>query len=83
MMAVPISTEGGLTFGRPQKLFESADLLYPIAVSNYDVSADGQRFITITAAAAGPAALPKIRIVENWHEEFRNREERKKGQPQY
>ena len=41
----------------------------------YDVSADGQRFLTIAPVEKGEEeAPPKIRIVQNWYEEFRNRE---------
>ncbi len=79
MMAVPVSTQSGFTLGQPQKLFESEDLLRAstaFAWPLYDVSADGQRFLTTTVVEGDDdAPPPKIRIVMNWHEEFRDREQ--------
>ena len=40
----------------------------------YDVSAAGQRFLAAAPVAGADAVPSKIRIVENWYEEFRNRE---------
>ncbi len=40
----------------------------------YDVSADGQRFVTVSPIEQGEPLPPKIRIVQNWYEEFRDRE---------
>jgi Tol biopolymer transport system component len=74
LMAVTISTTQGFTLGPPQRLFESADLLYTLAATQYDVSADGQRFVTIAPVQQNEPAPPKIHIVLNWYEEFRNRE---------
>ncbi len=74
MMAVPVSTAGqALTLGQPQQLFESADLNFRgNGWPQYDVSTDGQRFLTSTPVESD--AAPTIHIVENWYEEFRNRE---------
>ena len=73
MMAVPVSIGQDVTLGRPQRLFDSQDLRFrDNPWPQYDVSADGQRFLTATPA--DDAALPSIRIVQNWHEEFRERQ---------
>lgn len=74
LFAVPISLEPQLTFGGPEELFHSPDLNFryqpwPL----YDVSADGQRFMTSTSVLAD--APTTIRIVENWHEEFQSRQQ--------
>jgi Tol biopolymer transport system component len=76
LMAVSVSTESTFTRGQPQQLFESPDLGTGI-LARYDVSADGQRFVTIAPVEDGDeeAAAPKIRIVQNWYEEFRDREQ--------
>ncbi len=75
LMAVSVSTEGVFTLGQPQQLFESSDLRQPLGVSpTYDVSADGQRFVMVTPVEVDEAAPPKIRVVQNWYEEFRDRE---------
>ncbi len=73
LMAVSVSTEQGFTLGQPQALFESNAQVS----GGYDVSADGQRFIMTMPVGDGDeeAAPPSIRIVQNWYEEFRDREE--------
>lgn len=74
MMAVPASTGQRLTLGKPELLFESADLDFRgLAWPQYDVSADGQRFLTSTPVA-GDVDIT-IHIVENWYEEFRDRQQ--------
>jgi Tol biopolymer transport system component len=73
LMAVPVEAGEGLTLGRPQRLFESADLMFRgNAWPQYDVSADGQRFLTSTPVDRD--VPPALRIVLNWHEQFRDRE---------
>jgi serine/threonine protein kinase/Tol biopolymer transport system component len=76
LMAVTVSTEQGFTLGQPQVLFESPS--FPIGGRSYDVSADGQRFVMATSVGVGDdgeVAPPSIRVVENWYEEFRGREQ--------
>ena len=41
----------------------------------YDISADGQRFLTIAPAEDEYAAPPVICVVENWFAEFKDREQ--------
>ncbi len=74
LMAVAVSTEPTFTVGPPQRLFESVDLI-SAGVTNYDVSPDGERFLTISTVEGvdEEAAPPKIRVVQNWLEEFRDR----------
>jgi hypothetical protein len=73
-MAVSVSTEQGFTLGQPQLLFESRDLTSTVVVA-YDVSADGQRFVTVAFVEGKETQPPKIRIVQNWYEEFHDREQ--------
>ncbi len=40
----------------------------------YDVSADG-RFVLMDSAESADAEPPSIHVVENWYEEFRDREQ--------
>jgi Tol biopolymer transport system component len=55
MMAVDIATEPSLTAGNPRMLFEGAYLGSPsVEVPNYDVSADGQRFLMIKPPPESP-----------------------------
>ncbi len=75
LMAVSVSTESAFTLGQPQRLFEAPGInLSGGGRGGYDVSDDGQRFVTVAPVDEDEAA-PKIRIVENWYEEFRDREE--------
>jgi Tol biopolymer transport system component len=55
MMAVDISTEPCLTVGTPRMLFEGESLgSTSREVPNYDVSADGQRFLMVKAPSKSP-----------------------------
>ncbi len=78
LMAVSVSTGSTFTRGQPQQLFESPDLFLgnlALQGAQYDVSSDGERFVTVAPVEDGDeeAAPPRIRIVENWYEEFRDR----------
>ena len=77
LMAVSVSTAQGVIFGQTQQLFESRDLVYTRSATTYDVSADGQRFIMVAPVEdeEEEVAPPKIRLVQNWYEEFRDREQ--------
>ena len=75
LMAVAVSTEQGFVPGQPQICFESEDLrLNDYGAPQYDVSADGQRFLTTAPAEDENAPPPVIRVVENWYEEFKDRQ---------
>ena len=76
LMAVPVSAEGSFAPGSPQRLFES-DLLRgnPQGSRRYDVFPDGQRFVTFAPEEDEGTASRSIRVVENWYEEFRDREQ--------
>ena len=73
LMAVSTSTDKGFTYSRPEPLMESDDLAVYYPQPRYDVSADGKWFVMHTRYA-DPNQLPMIRVVENWYEEFRDRE---------
>ena len=75
LMAVAVSTEPEFTLGQPQILFRSTDLDASPQAVTYDVSAAGQRFVTIAPVQHGGEAPPTIRIVENWYEEFRDKDD--------
>ncbi len=75
LMSVSVSTAQGVTFGQPQQLFESSGLLSGLGAANYDVSADDQWFLTIAPVEGADTAPLKIRVVQNWYEEFRDREQ--------
>ena len=75
LMAVPVTTKPELSIGAPRKLFESRSLLRKeLSDINYDVSADGQRFVVVEAVETKEADF-KAHVVQNWYEEFREREQ--------
>ena len=42
---------------------------------NYDVTPDGERFVLVEPVEdEGEAPDPVIRVVQNWYEEFKDRE---------
>ena len=43
------------------------------AFAHYDVSADGRRFVLLAPVDEADQEV-SIRVVENWYEEFRDRE---------
>ncbi len=76
LMAVPVEDTREISLGRPEHLFESQDLVYRNEVwAQYDVSGDGQRFLTSRRVQDEALARPTVRVVENWYEEFRDREQ--------
>ncbi len=75
MMVVAVSTEPTLRVSRADVLFEGRDAQGPGVSLNYDVSADGQRFLMISEEQDGDAeAAPTnatLILVENWFEELK------------
>ena len=70
MMAVRISTSRELVLSPPQLLFDQP-YAFGIGVTtpNYDVSADGQRFVMVK----GESGSGRLNVVLNWFEELRQR----------
>ena len=71
MMAVEVDTTDG-SVGGAQVLFEGNYSLDPLALgfSNYDVSADGERFLMAMANAGGSGSSTEFLLVDNWFEEL-------------
>ena len=71
MMSVQISTQSGLTTGKPRMLFEGPYQPSPATTPNYAVSPDGQRFLMFKFAGASEEAPMQINVVLNWFEELK------------
>ncbi len=71
LMAVPVTTEGEFSMGRPVTLFADSNLVANSNVTNYDVAPDGQRFLMLHVVDASDQ--PRSIHVQNWYEEFRDR----------
>jgi Tol biopolymer transport system component len=76
LMAVAVSTDPTPTLGLPQKLFSSDSLVRRRGRElNYDVTPDGERFVIAEPVAEGAEnSKPVVRVIQNWYEEFRDRE---------
>ena len=70
LFAVPVSLTPSFSAGTPTKLFQSPRLRSG-TLAQYDVSADGQRFLIVEPIGGVPA----IHIVENWFAEFKDRQQ--------
>ncbi len=75
LMAVAVSTVGEFSAGSPRPLFRFPRLVGLDIEYQYDVSADGRRFVVIEEVKDEQANRPSVHIVQNWYEEFRNREQ--------
>jgi eukaryotic-like serine/threonine-protein kinase len=75
MMAVDVSTHAGFAVGRPRLLFEGRYVATVGGYSraNYDVSADGQRFLMLKPVEQGQTAPAQISLVLNWFEELKRK----------
>ena len=71
LTSVSISLQPSFFMGRRRKLFSTPELALTTGPQRYDVSPDGKRFVTLEIVEP---ASNEIRIVENWYEEFRDRE---------
>ncbi len=75
VMAVSVTTEPTLTMGTSREVLQGNyvfDSIHP----QYDVTADGQRFLMLQDAAtenSGEAGPPPINTVLNWFEELKER----------
>lgn len=71
LMSVPVRTTPDFSAAAPVPLFAHAGF-GNWWDANYDVSADGERFL-LPQRVAGPGKERLIHVVQNWFEEFRNR----------
>jgi eukaryotic-like serine/threonine-protein kinase len=72
MMAVEITTQPSFSAGTPKVLFEGPYQTNPVSTPNYDVSADGQRFLMLKAGEQAEAPA-QINVVLNWFEELKQK----------
>jgi serine/threonine-protein kinase len=69
IMAVPVDASGpSWRSGNPMRIIDRGYLSLGGGVRNFDISRDGQRFLTVKSSAAFP---PQIVVVQNWLEELK------------
>jgi len=73
MMAVDATTQPTFSAGKPKMLFEGAYVPSLATMPNYDISADGQRFLMIKPSQQAQAAETQINVVLNWFEELKQK----------
>ncbi len=69
MMAAPIDTQHAFSAGTPKTLFQGQYVTLSNSTPNYDVTADGQKFLMLKTTA--PPA--QINVVVNWFEELKQK----------
>ena len=78
LMSVEIKRgeDGSVEVSIPRPLFSDRNFLNSRVTHSamYDVAPDGLKFLVVEAAEPDPEARSQIRVVENWYEEFRDRE---------
>jgi hypothetical protein len=70
MTAVPVETSPGFTAGKPVTLFDTRPYYTGAVGRNFDVPADGKRFLMIKQAEPSVGQTP-ITVVIDWAEELR------------
>ena len=73
LMAASISTSPVAQVQSTAELFRDSVLAREVRTIPYDVSADGSRFLLVEPVNTETPPAP-IRVVQNWYEEFRDRE---------
>ena len=73
VMAVPITTTPTFSAGTPQVLFEGPFRSDGGSFRNYDVTADGQRFLMVQEVQRPAAKVSQMVLVQNWAEELKQR----------
>lgn len=71
LVAVAVDMAPSFSTGAPQELFDTSGWLYGDERTGYDVTPDGQRFVIPEPLESSTST---IRVVQNWYEEFRERE---------
>ena len=73
VMAVPVTTTPAFSAGTPRVLFEGPFRIDGGSFRNYDVTADGQRFVMVQEVERPPARVSQMELVQNWVEELKQR----------
>ena len=73
MMAVDIATQLGFAAGKSRMLFQGRYEHASFPSTDYDVSADGQRFLMLNSVEQAETAPTQINLVLNWFEELKQK----------
>ena len=67
MMVVDVTTSPNLVLSQPRQLFEQRYSFFTVTIPNYDISADGQRFVMVKDEFGSG----RLNLVLNWFEELK------------
>jgi eukaryotic-like serine/threonine-protein kinase len=67
MMVVDVTTSPNLVLSQPRQLFEQRYSFFTVTIPNYDISADGQRFVMVKDEFGSG----RLNLVLNWTEELK------------
>jgi serine/threonine-protein kinase len=67
MMVVDVTTSPGLVLSQPRQLFDQRYAFLMRTQTNYDVSADGQRFVMVKDESGSG----RLNVVQNWLEDLK------------
>jgi len=74
LMRVAVTAGPAWTAGAPTKALEGRYVVNPVSLGlyrNYDLAADGQRFLMLKASSDVPSAPPQIIVVQHFDEELK------------
>ena len=69
MMVVDVMSSPTLMVSEPRQLFEQRYAFLTATIPNYDISADGQRFVMVKDESGSG----RLNVVLNWTEELKRR----------
>ena len=72
LYSASVSVAAGFTVISTERLFRDPSLVQGNAIQSYDVAPDGKKFVLVDTITEGGG--PTLHVVQNWHEEFRDRE---------
>ena len=72
LITASVTASPSFSVGAAERLFTDPNLAFFTPLQMYDVSADGQRFVLVDNTEDPQYT---IHVVQNWYEEFRNREQ--------
>jgi serine/threonine-protein kinase len=73
MMVVSVGSGSELTPTRPRKLFEGHYVGSLEGLQEFDVSADGKRFVMIKSMQESVSETRSLRVILNWFEDLKNK----------
>jgi serine/threonine protein kinase len=69
--AVDVQTGFGFSAGKPRLLFEQPGYLVNQPIREWDISADGRRFLMVKLEERTPQPVTELVLVQNWFEELK------------